>query len=65
VAITVAVVLAVVLAIIIFWIHRRGKKMIDAEAASSNGNGATPVEASQNSATASRQPEPEVGSEKR
>jgi membrane protein DedA with SNARE-associated domain len=64
VAITVAVVLAVVLAIIIFWIHRRGKKMIDAEAASSNGNGATPVETSQNSATASRQPEPEVGSRK-
>jgi membrane protein DedA with SNARE-associated domain len=65
VLITIAVVLAVVFGLIIFWVHRRGKRMIEEQAnGAPEANGATPGGASEKSDASSRQPESEVGSRK-
>jgi membrane protein DedA with SNARE-associated domain len=63
--ITIAVVLAIVFGLIIFWIHRRGKSMIEQECDNdSTDSNASPVQASENSDGSSHESKSEVGSEK-
>src|SRR5205807_3925365 len=63
--VTIAVVLAIIFGLIFFWIHRRGKSLIEQECdKESTDSSASPIQGSENSDGSSHESKSEVSSEK-